>query len=352
MSHNLFNENHWREKIEAYYLSLGAIGLGIFIFLLFIGFWMIYQRQEKRLHEWMTRENNDQSIQILTQWLQDMRGSVEHQTSKLYHQVELNNQAIGNRLDSATRVISDISRELGQIQEIGRQIQKFQDVLQSPKLRGNLGEHILYDLLEQVLPKSHFRLQHRFRHGQVVDATILTDKGLLPIDAKFPLNNFRRAMSLKADPEKTKAFREFARDVKKYIDSVSSKYILPEEGTLDFAIIYIPSEPIYYEIIQQGDHIYNYAHQKNVLLVSPNSFYYFLKIIMIALEGKRIEEVSQRILKVFAGIRRDTCKVSEGLRILTSHIVNAKNAIDRTNNEFLQLANRIEDTKYLENEKK
>ncbi|MBN1352873.1 DNA recombination protein RmuC, partial [candidate division KSB1 bacterium] len=231
---------------------------------------------------------------------------------------------------------------------IGRQIQEFQTFLQAPKFRGNLGEQILQSLLEQVLPRSQFHLQYRFKDGQVVDAVIITEKGLLPIDAKFPLSHFHKAMSLKSVEDRTKTLRDLARELRRYIDSVSAKYILPDEGTLDFALIYIPSEAIYYELLQQGDLISDYAQRRNILIVSPNGFYYFLKIIMIALEGKRIEAASQRILRAFASIRQDTVKVQESFRVLTSHIVNAKNAIDKVNNEFVQLSNRIEQTRNLD----
>lgn len=328
------------------YLIIGFFSL---LLLVVFGFWQIMRIQERRWENFETRlAGNNQAMDVLTEWLHEMRKSIDHQTSTLSHQFENTNEAIQHRLENASRIFNNLNRELGQIQEIGHQIQKFQDLIQSPKLRGNIGEQILKDLLEQILPKNHFQLQHRFKNGLIVDAIIQTDKGLIPIDSKFPLSGFRQFREAKDTQSRQKAGAFFASNLKKHIDSVSSKYILPDEGTVDFALIYIPSEVIYYEILQMGDQIAHYANQKHVLMVSPNSFYYFLKIILVAMEGKRIEMAGRKILGILKGLRQDGQQLTEQLRILNNHLTNSKSALERVNHASQQLCDRLENTQNLD----
>jgi DNA recombination protein RmuC len=324
-------------------------GFFTLLLLAILGFWQLTRNQERRWNALETRlSGNNQAIDVLTEWLHEMRKSIDRQTSTLSRQFENTTEVIHNRLENTSRIMNTLNRELGQIQEIGRQIQKFQDFIQSPKLRGNIGEQILNDLLGQVLPRTHFSLQHRFKNGLLVDAIVQTDKGLIPIDSKFPLSAFRQFQEAKDPKLRQKSGALFANDLKKHIDSVSSKYILPEEGTVDFALIYIPSEVVYYEILQMGDQIAQYASQKHVLMVSPNSFYYFLKIILVAMEGKRIETAGRKILGILNGLRQDGQRLTEQLRILNSHLNNSRNALDRVNHESQQLCDRLENTKYLD----
>lgn len=327
------------------YLIIGVF-FGLFLLAIFV--WQFIRNLERRWNALEARlSGNNQAIDVLTEWLHEMRKTIDRQTSTLSRQFENTTEVIHNRLENASRMMSTLNRELGQMQEIGRQIQKFQDVIQSPKLRGNVGEQILNDLLAQVLPQTHFSLQHRFRTGLVVDAAIQTDKGLIPIDSKFPLSSFRQFREATEDV-RPKAATQFAGDLKKHIDSVSAKYIVPEEGTVDFALIYIPSEVVYYEILQMGDQIAQYANQKHVLLVSPNSFYYFLKIILVAMEGKRLEMTGRKILGMLNGLRQDGQRLTEQLRILNNHLNNSRSALDRVTHEAQQLCQHLENTQFPE----
>ncbi len=321
----------------------------LFFITILISFWQIFRLQNRKWQEFETKiTGNNQAIDVLTQWLHEIRNSLDRQTATLNQQFEATSQTISNRLDNAAKIIQTISLELGQVQEIGRQIQRFQDIIQSPKLRGNLGEQILNSLLEQILPQNNFELQYRFKKGTIVDAIIFTDKGSIPIDAKFPLNSFRRFRSAKTDEERKKYALEFATDVKKHIDQVSTRYILPEEGTVEFALVYIPSELVFYEILQHGEQIMTYANQKRILIVSPNSFFYFLKIILVALEGKRLEMAGREIMNLLNALRQDGQRLSEQLRILTNHLTNAKNSLDRVNHEVNHLCDHLENSRFLE----
>ena len=240
-----------------------------------------------------------------------------------------------------------MARELGIVQEIGHAMRDFQDFLKSPKLRGNIGEQILRDLLEQILPKSNFSLQYQFQEGQIVDAIVKTKQGIIPIDSKFPLEGFRKIAQAKSE-EQDHYLREFVRDIKKHIDDISKKYILPQEGTVDFALMYIPSEPVYYEITLNQPELLERGYNKKVYFVSPNSFYYFLKIIMIGLEGAKIEEASKKILEGLKAIQQESMKFGDELGILASHIDHAKGAADRAQSRYGRLVGRIDGLRLLE----
>ena len=237
---------------------------------------------------------------------------------------------------------SKMAYELGKVQEVGHSIKEFQEFLRSPKLRGNIGEQILRDLLEQFLPKENFSLQYQFHEGQIVDAIIRTNQGIIPIDSKFPMENFRLMRKSKDSAEKDMAKRNFVRDIKKHINDISKKYILPSEGTVDFALMYVPSEPIHYEIILNQPEILDYGYEKKVYFVSPNSFYYFLKIIMIGLEGAKIEQGAKKILNGMKAVQQESLKFEEDLSVLTSHINHAKTSSDRAQNRFGRLSGKIE----------
>ena len=242
---------------------------------------------------------------------------------------------------------SQVARELGRVQEIGHTLRDFQDFLRSPKLRGGLGEQVLKDLLAEVLPKGNFQIPYQFRSGEIVDAIIKTKQGLIPIDSKFPLENFQKYLKTKSK-ERDDYLKEFIRDIKKQIDDISRKYILPQEGTLDYAIMYVPAESVFSEIVTHQAELLEYAHSKKILLVSPNTFYYFLKIIMMGLEGAKIEEASKKILEGLKAIEQESVKFGDELSVLTSHIDNAKKASERVQSRYGRLVGRIDGLRLLE----
>lgn len=242
---------------------------------------------------------------------------------------------------------AEVSKELGRVQEIGHMMKDFQDFLRSPKLRGNIGEQVLRDLLSQVLPKSNFSLQYQFQEGQMVDAIIKTKQGIISIDSKFPIESFKKLNQAKEE-EKAKFSKEFIRDIKRHIDAISKKYILPQEGTVDFALMYIPSEPVYYEITLNQPELLDHGYNKKVYFVSPNSFYYFLKIIMVGLEGAKIEEASKRILEGLKAIELESVKFGGELSTLASHINHAKGASDKAQSRYGRLVGRIDGLRMLE----
>ena len=260
--------------------------------------------------------------------------------------LEEQNRGFNERLDNATKVISAVQRNIGEMSEIGRGMKDLAEFLQSPKLRGNVGEQILRDMLGQYLPKASFNLQYVFKSGEKVDAAIKTEGGIIPIDSKFPMENFRKMI----DGNKT-AHVEFVRDVKKHVDTISQKYILPAEGTLDYALMYIPSEAVYYEVVNDQN-LFDYAGTKRVLPVSPTTFYAYLKAILMSFEGQKIEEEAKRILSSLRAIQKDYLKVQSNLDILQKHLTNAFNMMGNVFSSFTALGHQITNTHSLGDGKK
>ncbi len=277
---------------------------------------------------------------------------IKRETQKLIEsekeepQIGMIKQDIENLRKKFENGYSQMAYELGRVQEIGRGIKEFQDFLRSPKLRGNIGEQILKELLEQSLPQNHFSLQYQFQDGKIVDAIIKTNQGIIPIDAKFPMENFRKMEKEEDSQEQTR--RDFIRDIKKHINDIASKYILPGEGTVDFALMYIPSEQIYYEINAKYLEILDQANQKRVYLVSPNTFNYFLKIVLLSLQGARIEEGARKILRGMKTVQQETINFERDFSVLTSHIDHAKTSSERAKTRLDKLITKIEKLEELE----
>jgi len=230
--------------------------------------------------------------------------------------------------------------------EIGRSMKELQDFLKSPKLRGNIGEEVLKDLIAQMFPKNSFHLQYMFKSGERVDAAIKTDAGILPIDSKFPMENFQKMV--KAESEERESFRkEFSRDIRKHIDVIAKKYILPEEGTMDFALMYIPSESVYYEVVNMQD-VMSYAKKNRVYLVSPTTLYAHLQTILLSFEGKRIESRTREVFKLLRALQIDYEKINENIGVLGKHINNASSQFSNVSSSFLQMGNKLQTAESIE----
>lgn len=285
---------------------------------------------------------SDELMQIINM-LQE--GSKEDR-KVLLKSLQENTQALNERLDNAAKVIGAVRENLGEMSEIGRGMKELQEFLRSPKLRGNVGEQVLKELLTQFLPKQTFALQHTFKSGETVDAAIKTSAGIIPIDSKFPMENFQKMNAAETEKEKKKFEREFVKDVKKHIRTISKKYILTEEGTVDYALMYVPSEAVYYEIVNSRQ-IYDYAGDKKVLPVSPTTFHAFIRAILMSFEGQKIEKKARDILAAIRAVQKDYNKVGDDLSTLQSHLNNAYNRMNSVLTSFTQLGQRITTTRSL-----
>ena len=230
-------------------------------------------------------------------------------------------------------------------------MRELQSFLSSPKLRGNIGEQVLKELLSQLLPKQSFNLQYAFKNGAIVDAAIKTEAGIIPIDSKFPMENFRKMHSENSESDKKAVEREFVSDVKKHIDDIAKKYILPAEGTIDYALMYVPSESVYYEIVNNST-LFDYSQKFRVLPVSPMTFYAYLRAILMGFEGQKISQHAQKILAGLRSIQTDYQKVGETLDTLNRHISNSYGMMNQVETGFSRLGDKIKTTSSLEQEEK
>ena len=213
-----------------------------------------------------------------------------------------------------------------QMVEVGNKVSSLEDLLRPPKLRGGMGETLLAELLAQILPQKAYELQHRFASGERVDAVICLGDALVPVDAKFPLESFRRLTALTDEAEIARERKAFIRVVKSHIEQVAWKYILPDERTYDFALMYIPAESVYYETILRDDSedgLFPFALEKRVIPVSPNSFYAYLQVIIHGLKGLQIEERAREIMDHLNRLKVDEDKFRQEFDILGTHLQNA-----------------------------
>jgi DNA recombination protein RmuC len=281
------------------------------------------------------RQEMTNTLDLLEKKFTNLNKSVDDKISE-------NTKMLGERLDNAAKVISQTNAELGKMQEIGENVKSFTDFLRHGKRRGILGEEGLNDMLTDALSVDQFALQYRFSSGDTVDAVVKTANGLIPIDAKFPLENFRAFTNAENDTARDAARKEFGKDVKKHIDAIAKKYIRPDEGTTNFAVMYIPAESVHYEAAIADETLANYARSQHIHLVSPNSLFYFLRVILLAFQSQKIEENAKRVLGMIAGVKKESEKFGAGLELTSKHLGNAKKNMDDTVAGWDRLSGRIE----------
>ncbi len=286
-----------------------------------------------------TNRGDDVLTKTLLQEFQNLRTLVNDRLRENVEIAQRTNQAVGERLDNAARVVGDVRGKLGKLEEatsrmlaVGEDISSLQEILSAPKLRGGLGELFLGDLLSQILPPEHFSLQHRFANGETVDAVVrLRDNRLVSVDSKFPLENFRKMLDAEDEPARLISQKQFVSDVKRHIDAIRTKYIRTDEGTFDFALMYIPAENVYYETILKGSGdsgIMHYAHAHRVIPVSPNTFYIYLQSIMLGLQGLQIERGAKDILENLKRLQGDFERFGEDYSLLGKHLNHARGSYD------------------------
>lgn len=285
------------------------------------------------------------SLNLISSQLSGVNTLVNDQLGSFTMQFNSAAGQLNQRMDNAARMVGEVRQNLGELSkttehfltmgsEMGKSISILHDILKAPKLRGGLGEFFLGDLLSQCLPAEHYELQYTFKNGARVDAVVKLNNGLVPIDSKFPLENFRKTIECPADEEKKAAKRRFVADCRRHIDTIAASYILPEEGTLNFALMYIPAENVYYETIVKDDSfgedrlIAAYAFSKRVIPVSPNSFYAYLQTILLGLRGIEISEKAEQMLSHLNRLKNDFGKFTSDIETLGRHINNAKAKYD------------------------
>lgn len=330
--------------------------LAVSVFVILVGLFLIY----KKFAELKPDKDDKLLMQNMQKSVFDQLNAVSKQINDRLREINESQQrshkSVGDRLDTAAKVVNTVNSRLATLEEsnkkiydVGKDIASLQEILRAPKLRGGLGELFLGDLLAQIFPKDHYALQYAFRSGEKVDAVIRLRDGLMvPVDAKFPLENFRKMIGSDKDGTErdTAAFKKiFITDVKKHIDDIASKYILPDEGTFDFALMYIPAENVYYEtVIKDTDDksISQYALSKHVIPVSPNSFYIYLQAILIGLRGLQIEKSAKEILSNLARLRSDFSRFGEDYDLVGKHLTHAQGSYESSQKKFMKFENKLE----------
>lgn len=299
-------------------------------------------QEDKALVEWL--KTMQQSLEVTNRTIND---SMQANSTHMVRTLQENSKQLNERLDKAAAVMRDVGKEVGEMSEIGRSMRELQDFLKSPKLRGNIGEQVLTDLITQIFPKNSFHLQYQFKTGDKVDAAIKTDGGILPIDSKFPMENFQKLSKAQTEDDIKLYRKEFAKDIKHHIDAIAKKYILPDEGTMDFALMYVPSETVFYELCNM-DEVMDYARKQRIYVVSPSTLYAHLQTILLSFEGKKIEAQSREVFRLLRALQNDYVKVNESLDTLGKHIGNASNQYMNVNKGFNTLGQKLSTVKNLQ----
>jgi DNA recombination protein RmuC len=256
--------------------------------------------------------------------------------------VNKNMSAVQTTFAGLQRQVGEMTEQARQLSDVSRALSAIENVFSSPKMRGSFGEEQLENLLGLVFSRQQYALQYRFTSGEVVDAVLFLPLGRVAVDSKFPLENFRRTVEQAGEDEKKAARREFLRDVRRRVDEIASRYIRPAEGTLPFALMYVPAENVYYEAIVRNDddpfQLYRYCLEKRVIPVSPNSFYAYLQTIMVGLKGMQVSERAESIVREIEALRIELEKFVKAYDTVGSHVRNAASKLE----EGSKLLNKVE----------
>ncbi|MFA4991705.1 MAG: DNA recombination protein RmuC [Candidatus Omnitrophota bacterium] len=318
----------------------------------------------KKMKESLSKDS-EQKIQTLrAEW----GDTLARNTDLILKQLNNMSNSVGSQLTNTTKVFGEVKENLGvlaqraqQIYDVGKDIAGLQEILRAPKMRGGLGELFLESLLEQIMPRKDFyELQYGFKSGERVDAVVKIGNRLVPVDSKFPLESFKRLVEAGSEDEKKRAKKEFVKSVRDHIDAIAAKYILPDEGTYDFALMYIPAENVYYETVIKDEEfageksIFSHAVSRKVIPVSPNSFYAYLQVIILGIRGLEIEGKAQEVMKTLSALRGAFGKFSEDFEVMGTHIEHirssyekAEKSLDKFDNKLL-LVDSMEEKKKIE----
>ncbi len=308
----------------------------------------------------LLRETTDRSLRqvsdVFSKQLQGISSNVQTAlatvNTDLSRSMADTTKAVNDRIANVQATFGALQKQVGEMSEQARalaeaskSITNLEHALTAPKARGGFGETSLEALLQQVFASHQYQMQFPFRSGDVADAVLLFPQGSVVIDSKFPLENFRRIADATGDAEKKAARREFIKDVKKRVDEIATKYILPDEGTLPFALMYIPAENVYYEAVireEEGADLYGYSVERHVMPVSPNSLYAYLHTIMVGLNGMRISERAESILREIQSLKVELGRFMDEYETVGKHLRNANAKFDESEKRLDKVEDRLD----------
>lgn len=283
-------------------MTLEVILIILVIFLMGVVFFLLTREQKTG--------NNSGDMRALQEHILHLNKLIEYKLSESNRNISKNfeiNTSISknasDKIEEITKKLASLENTNKQIQDIWGQLSGLENILKNPKQRGVLGEYFLENVLKNILPPENYKLQYEFKNWEKPDAVIFVKEKIIPIDSKFSLENYNRILEAETKVEKEKFEKEFRNDLKKRIDE-TSKYIRPDEGTMEFAFMFLPSEGIYYDLlvskvwnVHAADLIEYAFKEKKVIIVSPTSFYAYLQTVMQGLRALQIEEAAKDIQK-------------------------------------------------------
>ena len=275
------------------------------------------------------------TVQQLDGALDGIESRLDRRLSELDAKVDRRLEGLDGRLlttqRSAGETATQIAEKLARVEagtksmlERANDLKRLEQALRPPKARGGFGELLLANLLADMLPSNAYELQFGFASGERVDAVVRAEK-LLPVDAKFPLDNVHRVLDAEDDEQRILARRALSKDIKTHVDAIANKYIKPGENTYDFAFMYLPAETVYYEIACGGTgELHQYALGRRVFPVSPATFHAYLTMIVIGLRGLQIEQHAQEVMAYCGQLAKDFARFRDDFDVVGKHIGNAQ----------------------------
>lgn len=277
----------------------------------------------------------DEVGRTVSERLAESAQMVQRANESLGQRLDANLQMVGQRFTETTGMVTTVHERLKGVEEaaerifdLGKDLASLQEILQPPKMRGGVGELLLENLLANMLPQGVFETQYRFADGTVVDAVIRLGGSLVPVDSKFPLEAFHAILRSDSDEERARSRREFDRQVQVHVRSIAEKYIQPQEGTYDFALMYVPAENVYYEAVMRGDEagaLYALALSKKVIPVSPTTFYAYLTALAYGLKGLQVERQAAKIREDLTHLAMDMERIRDPLVRLGTQLRHSQN---------------------------
>lgn len=310
-------------------------------------------------------EQDGQSNLMLQQELQELRRTMDERmgqsTREMHEAVKTQfsesqrlikdiNEQVQRQMTEVTKGVSEVGESSKQVFTVAEQLSNLEKTLKHQKQRGNLGEASLELILSNILPPSAYAMQHQFDDGDVVDAAIHTRDGVIPVDAKFSLDNYNRIVNATSDDERAQYEKEFKADLKKRIEE-TAKYIKPQSGTLPFAFMFIPAEAIYYDLLvnEIGSvkvntrSLIDYAYtDKNVIIVSPTTFAAYLQSVLYGFRAFKIEESAKEIRKRVEELGRHLRSYDEYHGKLGKSLSTVVNHYNASNKEFKKIDKDVE----------
>jgi DNA recombination protein RmuC len=281
----------------------------------------------------------------------ELRRGMETRVEGVERRLAAGQQSMADHLGKSGSLMRELGEKLGRLHETSLKIEKIagevtrlEDLLKPPKLRGTLGEMFLEQALAQALPPGSYATQHPLGDGVIVDAAVFVQERVVPIDSKFPLENYRRAREVEEEAEKKRARAQFGRDVRRHVDAIAEKYIRPASGTCDFALMYVPAEAVYAEIVADGEEaaLADYAAGKRVIPVSPRLLYAYLSTIALGLRGVELQENAREVHQNLAELARLWDRVGGPLEKLGAHLGNAQKQYEETTRSFERFTTRLD----------